>query len=120
MNHLINILLISLFCVGWCRLLSPEMILENLGYIFELLPRWINKPLGLCVPCSGSLIGTIGYLFVMDKYNPFENFFYCICLVGVNPIIWFLTELLIIFKQVKLKELENLENNCSRNCKNKS
>jgi len=120
MNHLVNILLISMFCVGWCRLLKPEMLLENLSYIIELFPRWINKPLGLCVPCSASVIGTIGYFLLIlsgfTSYNIFWHLVYMVSCVGLNIILWFLSESLIIFVQVKRKELEKLNKICN-NCK---
>jgi len=120
MNHLVNILLISMFCVGWCRLLKPEMLLENLSYIIELFPRWINKPLGLCVPCSASAIGTIGYFLLIlsgfTSYNIFWHLVYMVSCVGLNIILWFLSESLIIFVQVKRKELEKLNKICN-NCK---
>ena len=102
MTHLTNILLISLFCVGWCRLLRPEMILENLGYFIErYFGRYLGKPFGLCVPCSASVIGSFAYLLLIlanvTKYSVWMHIFYMVACVNLNPIIWFLTEILITF-----------------------
>jgi len=120
MNHLTNILLISVFCLGWCRLLRPEMLFEKLGNNIKLLPELINKPLGLCVPCSASAIGTIAYFLLilgnLTTYNLFWHIVYMVCSVGLNIILWFLSESLIIFVQVKRKELEKLNKVCN-NCK---
>lgn len=102
MTHLFNILLISLFCVGWCRLLRPEMLLENLGYFIErYFGRFWGKPFGLCVPCSSSVIGSIAYFLLIlsgfTQYSIWIHIFYMVSCVNLNPIIWFLTEFLISF-----------------------
>ncbi|MBL0304263.1 MAG: hypothetical protein IPQ23_21675 [Cytophagaceae bacterium] len=112
MSHLINILLISLFCVGWCRLLRPEMLLENLGYFIErYFGRFWGKPFGLCVPCSSSVIGSIAYLLLIvsgfTQYSIWMHIFYMVACVNLNPMIWFLTEFLIIFTNKIRKDLEN-------------
>jgi len=120
MNHLINILLISMFCVGWCRLLIPSMILESFGNWLRTKHEWVQKPLGTCIPCSASVIGTIAYFLLIladfTRYNLFWHIVYMVSCVGLNIILWFLSESLIIFVQVKRKELEKLNKVCN-NCK---
>ena len=122
MNHLINIILISLFCVGWCRLLRPEMLLENIGYFIErYLGKFWSKPFGLCVPCSASVIGTVAYLVIIyiikSQYNFFEHIFYCIITVGLNMIFWFATENMVLLLQIRKKQLEQM-NKLSNQCSN--
>jgi len=73
------------------------MLLEKVGLYISTLPNLIKKPLGDCVPCSASVIGTIGYvLLVKYEYNFIDNIFICICCVNLNILIWFLTEKLVI------------------------
>jgi len=106
-----------MFCVGWCRLLKPEMLFESLGNYLGLLPKLINKPLGLCIPCSASVIGTIAYFLLIlgniTTYNLFWHVVYMVSCVGMNIILWFLSESLIIFVQFKRKELEKLNKVCN-------
>ena len=93
MEHLANILLISLFCVGWCTLLQPSMIFEKLGQFIESLPYKLGKPFGACVPCSASGIGSVAYfLLVASKsieFNWFMYLFYLVSAVFLNSLIWF-------------------------------
>lgn len=117
MNHLINIFLISLFCIGWCRLLMPGMILDNLGYSLEYyLGKFWSKPFGLCIPCSASVIGSIAYFTLIKigvaEYSVFTHLFYCISSVGLNLILWFISEILVFSYYIKKHELEKLNNPC--------
>ena len=121
MNHLINILLISMFCVGWCRLIKPEMLLDNVGYFIErYLGKFWSKPFGLCVPCSASVIGTIAYLLLIlanvTKYSIWNHLFYMVSCVNLNTLIWFLTECAVIFVIKTRKEVEKPKCN-GINCK---
>lgn len=114
MIHLINILLISLFCVGWCRLLRPEMLLENLGYFIErYFGKFWSKPFGLCVPCSASVIGTVAYLLLIlanfTNYIAWNHVFYMVVCVNLNTLIWFLTESAVIFVIKTRKEVEKMK-----------
>ncbi len=109
MNHLINIILISLFCCGWVKVISKDMIFEFIGIGLAKLPKVINKPLGGCVPCSASIIGTVGYFILIFAniihYSIALHLFYCISCMIVNLIIWFLMEYLVISVQIKRKQL---------------
>ena len=121
MNHLINILLISMFCVGWCRLIKPKMFLENVGHFLEYyFGKYWGKPFGLCVPCSASVIGTFAYFLLilgnMTTYNIWNHFFYMIACVNLNTLIWFLTESAVIFVIKTRKEVEKPKCN-GINCK---
>jgi len=121
MNHLINILLISMFCVGWCRLIKPEMLLENVGHFLEYyFGKFWSKPFGLCVPCSASVIGTIAYFLLIlanfTNYNVWNHLFYMVASVNLNTLIWFLTESAVIFVIKTRKELEKPKCN-NINCK---
>ena len=112
MIHLINILLISLFFFLFFRLLRLEMLFVNLGYFIErYFGRFFGKPFGLCVPCSASVIGSIAYLLLIvsgfTQYSIWMHIFYMVACVNLNPILWFLTEFLIIFTNKIRKDLEN-------------
>ena len=122
MNHLINILLISFFCVGWCRLLMPGMLLENFGYFIEKhLGKFCSKPFGLCIPCSASLIGSIAYLLLIlgniTNYNIWNHIFYCISATGLNLILWFVSEILVFSYHIKKIQLEEInKRKCLNGC----
>lgn len=123
MNHIINIVLISLFCIGWCRLLMPGMILDNFGYFLEkYLGKYWSKPFGLCIPCSASLIGSFAYLLLIlanvTIYNFWNHIFYCVSAVGMNLILWFVSEILVYTYHIKKKQFEDLNNprKCLHNC----
>ncbi len=121
MGHLINILLISMFCVGWCRLIKPEMLLENIGHFLEYyLGKFWSKPFGLCIPCSASVVGTLAYLLLIlanvTKYSIWGHLFYMVACVNLNTLIWFLTESAVIFVIKIRKELEKPKCN-NINCK---
>lgn len=71
-NILVQLVLISFFCLGWSIIISKGMILEKLGEKIESLrdegsgkfSKWIAKPLGACVPCSSSIVGLTAYLLL--------------------------------------------------------
>lgn len=112
----------SLFCVGWCRLTMKGMLFEKLGLWMDLnLPIWLSKPLGGCIPCSASLIGSVAYLVIIyiikSQYNFFEHIFYCIITVGLNMIFWFATENMVLLLQIRKKQLEQM-NKLSNQCSN--
>lgn len=91
MKDITNILIISCFCLGWVSLLRPGMLLDVVGEWLERLPSWVNKPLGLCVPCSASIPGTIGYLLVMSgSYSLRTWVIYILAAVFVNQLLYWL------------------------------
>ena len=136
MNHLISVLLISMFCVGWCRLIKPEMLLDNVGHFIErYLGKFWSKPFGTCIPCSASVIGSIGYFILsisgfkeysfldysfefisFDDYSLKFHIFYMVACVNLNTLIWFLTESAVIFVIKTRKEVEKPKCNVV-NCK---
>lgn len=89
MKDITNILIISAFCLGWVSLLKPNMLLAVVGEWLGRLPSWINKPLGLCVPCSASAVGSIGYLLMMaGNYSLRTWVIYIIATVFVNQLLY--------------------------------
>ena len=93
MEHLINIILISLFCMGWNLIISKGMLLGKILVLMTYLPMWLAKPLGFCVPCSASIIGGIGY-FLLIRMGQIQHFswfamcFYLLCAVWINKVLW--------------------------------
>jgi len=70
------------------------MLLENIGHFLEYyFGKYWGKPFGLCVPCSASVIGTIGYFLLIlsgfTSYNIFWHLVYMVSCVGLNIILWF-------------------------------
>lgn len=66
------------------------MILFKVGDMLDRFPDWIAKPLGACVPCSASGIGTIAYLLVMHgDYSLRTWAIYIISAAFVNSLLWF-------------------------------
>ena len=94
MEHLSTILLMSLFCCGWCLVISPGMLLSFFYEHFQALPYKMGKPLGLCVPCSASFVGTNAYLLLVvlgqTKFSVTNWIFYVVSCAYVNYLLWFL------------------------------
>lgn len=87
---MINILIISSFCLGWHLITRSEMLLEKVGVWLDRLPKWIGKPLGACVPCCASIIGSIGYLLVYSgNYNIKTWVLTIMACAFVNSALWF-------------------------------
>lgn len=91
--------------MGWCRLIGKGMLLEILGNYLDTLPKLIAKPLGRCIPCSASFVGTVGYILLIlgghATYSLPIHFVYMIACVNLNSLIWFITEFFIIFTITK-------------------
>ncbi len=105
MEHLFNIILIALFCTGWVTILGKGMILGKLGERINKLPKWIGKPLGGCVPCAASIVGSVAYILLIVLKSPLAYYVvYIVASVIVNQMLWFFTKYLIL----KTKEQEAL------------
>lgn len=105
MKTILDILTISLFCVGWVTLLTPGMLLEKLDDQLKKLPKWIYKPLGGCVPCSASIVGLTAYALLY--YVPYGRIaVILVAAVGVNVILWFLKDLIIVSLEEKKEILK--------------
>lgn len=100
MEHLGNILLISLFCVGWGTLLDEGMLLEKLDKQLQKLPKMLYKPLGGCVPCSASIVGLAAYFLLF--YIPFGKIIvYLVSAVAINQLFVFAKGYLMIATEEK-------------------
>lgn len=100
MEHLGNILLISLFCVGWGTLLDEGMLLEKLDKQLQKLPKMLYKPLGGCVPCSASIVGLAAYFLLF--YIPYGKIVvYLVSAVAVNQLFVFAKGYLMIATEEK-------------------
>lgn len=74
MELLINIALVSLFCLGWRTITSDGAILNFLRKPFENVTsgyaRYVLNPIILCVKCMPSFWGTLVYL-TLNHYEAF-------------------------------------------------
>lgn len=131
MEHLGNILLISLFCVGWGTLLDEGMLLEKLDKQLQKLPKMLYKPLGGCVPCSASIVGLAAYFLLFSLENRVSFYLpngkliliqygkiaiYLVSAVAVNQIFWFVKSYLMvatsekeIVYETRLQQKESIE-----------
>lgn len=111
-----QLILISFFCVGWITLLQEGMILERLGEKIDNMGFW-GKPLGGCVPCSASIVGLIGYILL--NYVPFgEIAVIIIGVVGLNKIIWFYIEDIVLTVNFKRNKNGEKRTMAAKNAKN--
>lgn len=108
MGQIQNIILISLFCCGWYGVTQPNMILFRLGQLRDRLPAWAAKPLGSCVPCSASGIGSVAYLLVMHgNYSLITWIVYIMAAAYMNSLLWF-TYTAVYERTQELRSLQGL------------
>lgn len=63
-NILVQLILISAFCVGWHILIQEGKFLHFIGIALSRTNKWIAKPLGACLPCSASIVGGAAYMLL--------------------------------------------------------
>lgn len=55
-------------------LIAPDMIFNKLNYVYDKLPSWLSKPLGVCEYCFAGQIAFWHYIIVnIDTYNLFTH-----------------------------------------------
>lgn len=67
---MVNILIISLWTIGYCCCFWEGMIFEKIGdWLDKRLPEYIQKPLYACFICACFWYGTVIYLIFMADYS---------------------------------------------------
>ena len=104
-NYFLIVLTISGVCLGWRMITDDEKIFYPIRkYVldrYDIIPKFISKPLILCEACFSSIWGSVIYWAlwgvldgVIDKSDILFWVFSCFTASFINGILWSLYELI--------------------------
>lgn len=91
MTELLILLILNILVIfGVWTLTCPTQLLGDLGKAMDTtLPRMVSKPLYMCIPCMGSIWGTL--VFWLTQPFTLQSLitwpFYCLALCGLGKLL---------------------------------